>query len=315
MKNINKNYLSFVSEQAKCISKRFAYQIDRFPEKRRLTINAKAVSPLVTGMGIDHPLENGFAFLNPYGLPYLPGSSVKGVLRKSWCDLYDKEFVAELFGDIDNKDNRRGALKFWDCIPDMGSRHMEQDIMTPHYSKYLEGKESPHDAETPTPILFLTIPPDSEFSFHSTIDESLLQDKGLKNGEWKPRLKNAYCHAFEWIGFGAKTSVGYGSMMRKEGDPPPGNGGPDTGNVTKFQRLINDIISSGPKDQEDYIIVFNDFHQLGFDRNGFDADELKREVAQYLKGEMQKNNDWKEKGNPNKDKKHKRTLRVMGWLN
>ncbi|MDG4561947.1 MAG: hypothetical protein P9E88_11695, partial [Candidatus Competibacter sp.] len=38
------------------------------------TIEAQSIAPFVTGTGIEHPLENGMAFLNPYGLPYLPGS-------------------------------------------------------------------------------------------------------------------------------------------------------------------------------------------------------------------------------------------------
>ena len=43
-----------------------------------LELMAKSVSPFTTGLGNEHPLENGFAFLNPYGLPYLPGSGRQG---------------------------------------------------------------------------------------------------------------------------------------------------------------------------------------------------------------------------------------------
>lgn len=48
-----------------------------------LSLDAKAIAPFTTGLGNEHPLENGFAFLNPYGLPYLAGSGVKGVLRQA----------------------------------------------------------------------------------------------------------------------------------------------------------------------------------------------------------------------------------------
>ncbi len=44
---------------------------------------AVLISPLATGLGNPHPVENGFAFLPPYGIPYLSGSSVKGVLRRA----------------------------------------------------------------------------------------------------------------------------------------------------------------------------------------------------------------------------------------
>ena len=41
---------------------------------------------------MEHPLENGFAFLQPYGLPYLAGSGVKGVLRQTARLLAENAF-------------------------------------------------------------------------------------------------------------------------------------------------------------------------------------------------------------------------------
>lgn len=52
-----------------------------------LTIDTRSTAPFVTGVGAEHPLETGFAFLDPYGAPYLPGSSVKGVLRRAAEEL------------------------------------------------------------------------------------------------------------------------------------------------------------------------------------------------------------------------------------
>ncbi len=57
-----------------------------------LTRYAESTAPLTTGLGIEHPLENGFAFLNPYGVPYLPGSSVKGVLRHAAEELASGDY-------------------------------------------------------------------------------------------------------------------------------------------------------------------------------------------------------------------------------
>lgn len=54
---------------------------------RALCRAAKTISPFVTGVGIEHPVENGFAFLSPYGIPYLPGSGIKGVLRRAAEEL------------------------------------------------------------------------------------------------------------------------------------------------------------------------------------------------------------------------------------
>ena len=53
---------------------------------------AKSIAPFATGLGNEHPLENGFAFLNPYGLPYLQGSGVKGVVRRAAEELAHRDF-------------------------------------------------------------------------------------------------------------------------------------------------------------------------------------------------------------------------------
>ncbi|RMD83546.1 MAG: type III-B CRISPR module RAMP protein Cmr6, partial [Candidatus Dadabacteria bacterium] len=44
-------------------------------------------APLITGSGNPHPVENGFAFLAPYGVPYLAGSSLKGIMRRAAEEL------------------------------------------------------------------------------------------------------------------------------------------------------------------------------------------------------------------------------------
>jgi len=76
-------------------------------------IGAQSLSPFVTGMGEEHAVENGFAFLNPYGLPYLAGSGVKGVIRRAAEELADLgehgwsfARVAWLFGYEDHGDHK-----------------------------------------------------------------------------------------------------------------------------------------------------------------------------------------------------------------
>ncbi len=76
------------------------------------TIEAVSLSPFVTGMGEEHAVENGFAFLNPYGLPYLAGSGVKGVIRRAAEELAEMgeggwtfAHVSWLFGFEDHGDH------------------------------------------------------------------------------------------------------------------------------------------------------------------------------------------------------------------
>jgi len=194
-----------------------------------MALDAQAVAPFTTGLGNEHPLENGFAFLNPYGLPYLPGSGVKGVLRQAACELSSGEWgdpqgwnaaaVTALFGAEAESDSlTRGALTFWDVIPQIKGDNLSVEIMTPHQKHYYQDDQdgqSPHDSGQPTPITFLTVPPGSGFTFHVQCNQLLLETLApqlRENNRWRILLEHAFEHAFNWLGFGAKTAVGYGAM-------------------------------------------------------------------------------------------------------
>jgi len=228
------------------------------PDEQLLRIDAQAISPFTTGLGNEHPLENGFAFLNPYGLPYLPGSSVKGVLRQAarelaggdWGDCkgwsaektyllkVDREEIGlslldVLFGlesEDGSKQHVRGALTFWDVIPRINGESLLVEIMTPHQGHYYQQKQdvktglstTPHDSGQPVPISYLTVPPGSGFTLFVTCDPArlrrlapdLVQADQAGQPRWKQLMLAAIEHAFSWLGFGAKTAVGYGAMRR-----------------------------------------------------------------------------------------------------
>lgn len=221
------------------------------PEAWLLHLAAQSTAPFTTGLGNEHPLENGFAFLNPYGLPYLPGSGIKGVLRQAARELASGEWgetqgwsdaflpspasgrgaggegltvIDILFGKESNDgdtEHLRGVLTFWDVIPQIAGDSLAVEIMTPHQSHYYQqnkaaGSTTPHDSGQPTPISFLTVPPKSDFAFYVQCDLVRLQHIApelAENGKWKTLLTAAFEHAFEWLGFGAKTAVGYGAMV------------------------------------------------------------------------------------------------------
>src|SRR5574337_1019316 len=211
------------------------------------TLDAIATAPFTTGLGNEHPLENGFAFLNPYGLPYLPGSGIKGVLRQAarelaggdWGDTHGwSEEKIHLLGCIElpttdvlfgreteggDSDHVHGALSFWDAIPQIPGDHLAVDVMTPHQSHYYQQRKdrksgdstSPHDSGAPNPISFLTLPPGTGFAFHVVCDVAHLTRLApdlADSQRWQQLLTAAFEHAFEWLGFGAKTAVGYGAM-------------------------------------------------------------------------------------------------------
>lgn len=183
---------------------------EALPEDCRLALEARATAPFATGLGLEHPVENGFAFLSPYGLPYLAGSGVKGVLRRAAEEMEDEGSLAagtveSLFGHEDANDARRGGLTCWDVFPVPPKGELAVEIMTPHFSHYYQEGGTPHDAGKPNPIPFLAVPAGSTFRFVLTCEPG-------QNSDWKTGLMKIIEHAFDWLGFGAKTAVGYGAM-------------------------------------------------------------------------------------------------------
>ena len=203
---------------------------------RLLTQHAVAVAPFTSGLGNAHPLENGFAFLNPYGLPYLPGSGVKGVVRQSARELADHLWgddlgwttaaIEALFGKTGegtdahgNPILQRGALMFWDVLPQIAGDALQVEVMTPHQTHYYQNGDSPHESGQPNPIHFLSVPPGSKFVFHVQCDLPFLAGLSpalAQQDRWQHLLTVALAHAFQWLGFGAKTAVGYGAMQQDE---------------------------------------------------------------------------------------------------
>ena len=371
-----------------------------------LELMAKSVAPFTTGLGNEHPLENGFAFLNPYGLPYLPGSGVKGVVRraaeelahrdffenesgwtlpaiwrlfgfepwlvsqaresdaewKEWIDGFsvtrDREeieiYLTAVLGEKSSESGRkrerhlhvRGALEFWDVVPQIKGNKLAVEIMTPHQSHYYQqkahaGSTSPHDSGGPNPISFLTVPPGSDFVFHVRCDHRRLSrcaPELAKDGHWRTLLRAAFEHAFEWLGFGAKTAVGYGAMKRdREGEVRQRQEREDRERTARERaereqaeqeakaREEKRLASLSPVEREIEMVVRD-----GRDRNlsetvavlqavrgGRWGGDAKIEVAKWLRKKMENEGRWKEtsaKKRPNKDRDYQNTLLVRGWL-
>lgn len=370
-----------------------------------LALMAKSVAPFTTGLGNEHPLENGFAFLNPYGLPYLPGSGVKGVVRRAAEELAHpdffqdgggwtlpaiwhlfgfepwpaaRQFDAEWEGWIDgfsasreeigaylnavledtpgswNLKDRvlqadspkrkllqerqlhvRGALEFWDVVPQVNGSKLAVEIMTPHHSHYYQsqahtGSESPHDSGSPNPISFLTVPPGSDFVFQVRCDHRRLSRNapGLAiDGLWHTLLEGAFEHAFKWIGFGAKTAVGYGAMgrdragecaardhaaserARREAETREED---RLAEMRPIEREIESIVDARQdKGMSEVMAVIQQVVA------GRWAGNKKVEVAEWLRNRMTNEGRWKEtskKRRPEKDKDHQNTLLVKSWL-
>jgi CRISPR-associated protein Cmr6 len=172
------------------------------------SIDFETRSRFVTGLGREHPIENGFAWHPTLGTPFLPGSGVKGVVRAwagQWLDEGDpaREHVSRIFG----VQEQVGSVVFLDALPTEPPR-LEADVMTPHYGPwYQQGPpEVPADWHSPTPIPFLTVAAGASFRF-CMLPRHLHAEHAASDVE----VAAAWLEdALQWIGAGAKTAVGYG---------------------------------------------------------------------------------------------------------
>lgn len=186
-----------------------------------------------TGMGLNHPVENGFTWHHTLGVPYLPASGVKGMLRgwvEAWMehdsDDSKKRCINHWFGASAGEGELTegaGNLLFFDALP-LGVVNLGCDIMTPHMGEwYAKGgeikseadyaKKAPADWHSPVPVPFLVVK-QAEFKF---MIAPRLTGNAQMDAQSRLDAKAAMtelAQALEWIGAGAKTAAGYGRMRR-----------------------------------------------------------------------------------------------------
>ena len=193
---------------------------------KTLLYQAKFDGRLVVDLGAESVIETNCAKIKTYGLPYLPGSSLKGMashfaaknlIDEKWnCQFNsDGKLINQgeshriLFGahtDAPDDEQMAGCVVFHDAwwIPSSNSPY-RLDIMTPHHGKYnLEGKEWPADWEQPVPVPFLTV-----------VGTFLVALSGPP--AWVADAAKILKFALEQEGLGAKTQVGYGRISPKDG--------------------------------------------------------------------------------------------------
>ncbi|MBN2835291.1 MAG: type III-B CRISPR module RAMP protein Cmr6 [Candidatus Delongbacteria bacterium] len=195
---------------------------------------------MIVGLGGESVYETSITLHHIYGIPYIPASSIKGVVRswiinsvfgdddlhfaegraiedKAFCDVFgcpaeikiDKSKFESYYTRKDGKKkgDRMGKIIFMDVLP-IKEPKIEVDIMNPHYSEYYSGSQPPTDTQRPIPIPFLTVA-DTDFqfiigSFGDSINDFKIADKSIS--VWLMETLSAH-------GIGAKTAVGYGRMF------------------------------------------------------------------------------------------------------
>jgi CRISPR-associated protein Cmr6 len=170
--------------------------------------------------GIENEFKLGLYFDHTSGWPYIPGSSIKGVLRSAF---EHPDYISDLAkiprSDISNlekeifvgiRENKELSIYKRDCfldayITEAPRPFLNDDYITPHKHK---DREMAHldPFVDPVPIRFLKIEPGVEFTFSFILHDSRVRDfdKMKKLELFKTILKD--------LGVGAKTNVGYGSL-------------------------------------------------------------------------------------------------------
>jgi CRISPR-associated protein Cmr6 len=167
----------------------------------------------VSGLGLAHPVENGFAWHPTLGVPYLSGSAVKGLVR-AWLEWVEGDEVDLWLGSEDEGLECAGKLIFFDAVP-VEPVELVADVMTLHMGRWYErggniknfgdvGK-FPADWHDPNPVPFLAVKRASFLFAVAPRDSS-----GVDLVE--PALV-ALGNALEWLGAGAKTGAGYGHLL------------------------------------------------------------------------------------------------------
>lgn len=174
--------------------------------RSHLMVPLELLSPLVCGVGIESITEVGFSFQNPFGLPYYPGSSIKGLARRAAADLdWPEEKICSYFGEAitsTEDQGNAGMLCFLDAYLEP---KYTIEIMTPHISPYLQssGKDyPPSDIYKPTPIRFLAVAPGAKVTIH-------VLARNPKDNTWRDDVEMILEYLAKY-GLGAKTSAGYG---------------------------------------------------------------------------------------------------------
>ncbi len=135
------------------------------------------------------------------GLPYIPGSSIKGLLRSAFSHA---DYIRELLEDerIDVKKLEAQIFEnsdiFMDAYPVDGMCNgvLEIENITPHHSTELG------TLAEPTPLTFAKVRPDVIYEFRF-----VLKDSDLISAENKLKL---FKQIILDLGIGAKTNVGFG---------------------------------------------------------------------------------------------------------
>ncbi|MBB5149084.1 type III-B CRISPR module RAMP protein Cmr6 [Ureibacillus thermosphaericus] len=197
-------------------------------------LRAFSEGKLLIGTGAIHVLESTLTIHQIYGVPYIPASSMKGLVR-NWVvqaffngeDPFDqktdktldekqkivKAIMIDIFGDKEH----RGKAQFYDVFPST-DYDIVPDVLTVHFPNYYQRKSEATDNQTVIPFTGLQVIEASYYDIRFTLRKYRKErmQSSFSSEELMKILKDWVTKMLLESGVGAKTSTGYGQFYKVE---------------------------------------------------------------------------------------------------
>lgn len=222
-KKLNKEVTTFkskklvpipISQKLKQLGKKIEEQrkqglFDLFSFSEIRVLKGKMLSKLVHGLGTAHVRETSLTLHPVYGIPYIPSSSVKGVVRHWYIHAYcdgDEKKLDDWGKNIFGTQEQEGIIQFYDILL-YEDLTFVKDIIAVHYKDYYRGKGAATDDQNANPLFYWTIHV-KEANVYFTLAKQL-QGMPPANEVIDLVAKWTACALTEF-GIGSKTSLSYG---------------------------------------------------------------------------------------------------------
>jgi CRISPR-associated protein Cmr6 len=195
-----------------------------------LSVTAEAQSRTILGLGEKSLLEVGMRFHHTWGIPFIPGSALKGLAAATAHQLVETDgwkketptstigkYHKYLFGDT----SQAGIISFMDAwwIPEGNKLPIYRDILTVHHQKYYSGEscepEDHLDMDSPIPIPLASTKGNFLVAIRFCAERDPTKDKEWRN-HWLDLTMDLLEVGLQELGIGAKTSSGYGRFKLQE---------------------------------------------------------------------------------------------------
>ncbi len=221
--------------------------LGKTPGSRRNVFEMEAAARILLHPSTGATVTEGSVLLHhTYGVPYIPGTALKGVCRATARRHVPDDVVRALFGwvqdglegqegQLDNEDKAyAGLVDFWDALwvptaprGGVSPSALALDVVTPHHGDYYtiptgesaKPRPAPAETDSPVPSQTLTVAPGTRF----LVVLEFADVPGID--AWVPRVKEWLTEALQVHGVGAKTAAGYGRLKPLE-QARPASAGP-----------------------------------------------------------------------------------------